>query len=85
MRRSGDGGFGDTQALEQLARAAAERGVDALAISPMHAMFSAYTEHFSPYSSASPVDSMALRSARSPRMQPGEAYKLLRNRRLDGE
>ncbi|KJR43866.1 4-alpha-glucanotransferase, partial [Candidatus Magnetoovum chiemensis] len=53
MRRSGDGGFGDTQALEQLARAAAERGVDALAISPLHAMFSADTERYSPYSPSS--------------------------------
>lgn len=53
LRRAGDGGSGDTQALEQLARAAAERGVDALAISPMHAMFSADTEHFSPYSPSS--------------------------------
>ncbi len=53
LRRSGDGGFGDTQALEQLARAAAERGVDALAISPLHAMFSADTERYSPYSPSS--------------------------------
>ncbi|MFO2464234.1 4-alpha-glucanotransferase [Pseudomonas sp. 15FMM2] len=53
LRRSGDGGFGDTQALEQLARAAAERGADALAISPMHAMFSADTERYSPYSPSS--------------------------------
>ncbi|NNA69884.1 4-alpha-glucanotransferase [Pseudomonas gessardii] len=53
LRRSGDGGFGDTQALEQLARAAAERGVDALAISPLHAMFSADTQRYSPYSPSS--------------------------------
>lgn len=53
LRRSGDGGFGDTQALEQLARAAAERGADALAISPMHAMFSADAERYSPYSPSS--------------------------------
>lgn len=53
LRRSSDGGFGDTQALEQLARAAAERGVDALAISPLHAMFSADTERYSPYSPSS--------------------------------
>ncbi|MFC6338710.1 4-alpha-glucanotransferase [Pseudomonas sp. CCM 7891] len=53
LRRPGDGGFGDTQALEQLARAAAERGADALAISPMHAMFSADTQRYSPYSPSS--------------------------------
>src|SRR5690606_17630190 len=34
LRRPGDGGYGDCQALEQLARSAAERGADALAISP---------------------------------------------------
>lgn len=38
LRRSGDGGFGDCLALEQLARSAAERGADALAISPIHAL-----------------------------------------------
>ncbi|NWE86491.1 4-alpha-glucanotransferase, partial [Pseudomonas edaphica] len=53
LRRLGDGGFGDTLALEHLARSAAERGADALAISPMHAMFSADTERYSPYSPSS--------------------------------
>ncbi len=53
LRRLGDGGFGDTQALEDLARVAGERGADALAISPMHAMFSADTERYSPYSPSS--------------------------------
>ena len=38
LRRLGDGGFGDTQALEHMVRAAAERGADALAISPIHAL-----------------------------------------------
>lgn len=53
LRRLGDGGFGDTQALEHLVRCAAERGADALAISPMHAMFSADTGRYSPYSPSS--------------------------------
>lgn len=53
LRRLGDGGFGDTLALEHLVRSAAERGADALAISPMHAMFSADTGRFSPYSPSS--------------------------------
>ncbi|OLF54086.1 4-alpha-glucanotransferase [Pseudomonas chlororaphis] len=53
LRRTGDGGFGDTQALEDLARMAGERGADALAISPMHAMFSSDTERYSPYSPSS--------------------------------
>ena len=53
LRRPGDGGFGDTQALEELARVAGERGADALAISPMHAMFSSDTGRYSPYSPSS--------------------------------
>ncbi|AZC26842.1 4-alpha-glucanotransferase [Pseudomonas sessilinigenes] len=53
LRRSGDGGLGDTQALEELARQAAERGADALAISPLHAMFSNDPQRYSPYSPSS--------------------------------
>lgn len=53
LRRKGDGGYGDTLALERFARRAAERGADALAISPVHAMFSADTERYSPYSPSS--------------------------------
>ena len=53
LRRPGDGGYGDCMALEQLARSAAERGADALAISPMHALASAGQEHYSPYSPSS--------------------------------
>jgi 4-alpha-glucanotransferase len=53
LRRSGDGGFGDTQALEDLARVAGERGAEALAISPLHAMFSSDTQRYSPYSPSS--------------------------------
>ncbi|WP_263265053.1 4-alpha-glucanotransferase [Pseudomonas sp. RIT-PI-S] len=53
LRRPHDGGFGDTQALEALVRAAGERGADAVAISPMHAMFSSDTTRYSPYSPSS--------------------------------
>ncbi|KAB0548981.1 4-alpha-glucanotransferase [Pseudomonas argentinensis] len=53
LRRPGDGGLGDTQALEALLRSAAQRGADAMAISPMHAMFSANLHTFSPYSPSS--------------------------------
>ncbi|MEB0205356.1 4-alpha-glucanotransferase [Pseudomonas sp. CCC3.1] len=53
LRRDGDGGFGDTRALETLLRAAGERGADALAISPVHAMFSSAPQHYSPYSPSS--------------------------------
>ncbi|MFK8330521.1 4-alpha-glucanotransferase [Pseudomonas sp. BJa5] len=53
LRREGDGGFGDCLALEQLARSAGERGADALAISPLHAMFASDTRRYSPYSPSS--------------------------------
>ncbi|MBJ9974014.1 4-alpha-glucanotransferase [Pseudomonas sp. S75] len=53
LRRPGDGGFGDCLALEQFARSAAERGADALAISPIHALSLFDQQHFSPYSPSS--------------------------------
>ncbi|WP_227370225.1 malto-oligosyltrehalose synthase [Halomonas sp. M20] len=53
LRRTGAGGIGDTLALAALGRAAAERQADALVISPMHAMFSADTQRYSPYSPSS--------------------------------
>lgn len=53
LRRPGDGGYGDCLALEQLARSAAERGADAVAISPIHALSAYDQEHYSPYSPSS--------------------------------
>lgn len=53
LKRKGDGGFGDTQALQAFAQAAGERGADALAISPLHAMFSSDPQRYSPYSPSS--------------------------------
>jgi 4-alpha-glucanotransferase len=53
LRRPGDGGLGDMQALADLARSAAQHGADALAISPVHAMFSAWPGQYSPYSPSS--------------------------------
>ncbi|HZX18077.1 MAG TPA: 4-alpha-glucanotransferase [Pseudomonas sp.] len=53
LRRPGDGGLGDTQAVAELARHAANQGADALALSPVHALFSADYEHYSPYSPSS--------------------------------
>ena len=41
LRRGGDGGYGDYTALREVVRRAAERGASAVAISPVHAMFSA--------------------------------------------
>ena len=53
LRRDGDGGAGDFTALATLAAESAKRGADAVAISPMHAMFSAEPRKFSPYSPSS--------------------------------
>ncbi len=53
IRRPGDGGIGDFTGLAALARAAAAQGADALAVSPVHAMFTAEPRHFSPYSPSS--------------------------------
>ncbi|SAL04044.1 4-alpha-glucanotransferase [Caballeronia ptereochthonis] len=53
LRRNGDGGVGDFTALASLATQTAKRGGHAVAISPMHAMFSAEPGKFSPYSPSS--------------------------------
>ncbi|SEV88261.1 4-alpha-glucanotransferase [Luteibacter sp. 329MFSha] len=53
LRRPSDGGIGDFTALELCARAAAEKGADALAISPLHALFAAAPERYSPYAPSS--------------------------------
>lgn len=53
LRRPGDGGVGDFSALQSVTRAAAEKGADAIAISPLHALFAAAPERFSPYAPSS--------------------------------
>ncbi|MDR5735900.1 4-alpha-glucanotransferase [Caballeronia sp. LZ025] len=53
LRRNDDGGIGDFTALASLATKAAKHGSHALAISPMHAMFSAEPNKYSPYSPSS--------------------------------
>lgn len=53
LRSHGDGGIGDAGGIASLAEAAALGGADALALSPMHALFSARPECFAPYSPSS--------------------------------
>ena len=53
LRRDGDGGFGDFTALGRFAQSAAAAGADALAVSPLHALFAADPHHYSPYSPSS--------------------------------
>ena len=53
LRQQGDGGIGDFAALANFAGSAAAHGADALAISPVHAQFSADPTRFSPYAPSS--------------------------------
>ncbi len=53
LRRQGDGGIGDFAGLAAFARNAARHGAAAVAISPVHAQFSADPDRFSPYSPSS--------------------------------
>ncbi len=53
LRRAGDGGYGDYTALAQFMQAAAKEGASAVAISPVHAMFSSDVNRFSPYGPSS--------------------------------
>lgn len=53
LRRPEDGGIGDFTALSALVRSAAGQGASAVAISPVHAMFSADVRRFSPYGPSS--------------------------------
>ncbi|WP_293374222.1 4-alpha-glucanotransferase [Nevskia sp.] len=53
LRSKGDGGIGTFSGLGAHAKALGERGADALAVSPVHALFAADVERFSPYSPSS--------------------------------
>ncbi|HEY1931955.1 MAG TPA: 4-alpha-glucanotransferase [Acetobacteraceae bacterium] len=53
LRAPGDGGIGDAAGIAGLATAAAAAGADALALSPLHALFSADPARFAPYSPSS--------------------------------
>ena len=55
LRREGDAGIGDFEALAAFAQAAARHGADAVAISPVHAQFSADPDRFSPYAPSSRI------------------------------
>ena len=53
LRHSGDGGVGDAAGIAALVEQAGARGADALALSPLHALFSADPSRFGPYSPSS--------------------------------
>ncbi len=53
VRQRGDGGIGDASGIAALADLAGSRGADALALSPLHALFTADPMRFGPYSPSS--------------------------------
>ena len=63
LRRNGDAGIGDFAALAEFAASAARHGAQAVAISPVHAQFSADPDRFSPYSPSSRTALNVLHSA----------------------
>ena len=50
LRHAGDAGIGDAAGIAALAEAAGHGGADALALSPLHALFTADPARFGPYS-----------------------------------
>ena len=81
--RVGDAGIGDFTALADLVRAAAQRGASGIAISPVHAMFSANPWHFSPYGPSSRLLFNVLHI--DPAAVSGEQALAEAIRHLDGE
>lgn len=63
LRRPGDGGLGDFEGLRQFAASAARHGAAGIAISPVHAQFSADPDRFSPYSPSSRINLNVLHAA----------------------
>jgi 4-alpha-glucanotransferase len=53
LRRAGDGGIGDTTALQAIAKSARHHGADAVALSPIHSLFPADPSRYGPYSPSS--------------------------------
>jgi len=53
VRRNGDGGIGDALGVAMLAESAAQRGADAMALSPINALFPAQPGRYGPYSPSS--------------------------------
>ncbi|WP_395014701.1 4-alpha-glucanotransferase [Dongia sp.] len=71
LYRQGDGGIGSYGALRDFLRSSAEAGASAVAVSPLHAQFSADPWRFSPYSPSSRLWMNALH------IEVGEAAALL--------
>ena len=72
LRSSGDGGIGDAAGAAELADAAAAAGADAVALSPLHALFTADSARFAPYSPSTRLFFNPLHG--SPTLVFGERY-----------
>ena len=72
LRHHGDGGIGDAAGIAALAEATGSRGGDALALSPMHALFTAEPSRFGPYSPSTRLFRNPLHA--SPSLVFGEAH-----------
>ncbi len=77
LRRQGEGGIGDCEALGRLAERAGREGLDALAISPVHALFPHQPERFSPYSPSTRLAFNPLYSASGHTGNEGEQAALV--------
>ena len=77
LRRPGDGGIGDFAALRDFVRSAASHGAAAVAISPVHAQFSADPGRFSPYAPSSRSLLNVIHAA-LPEPEPEDAAELAR-------
>lgn len=53
LSHPGDAGIGDLAGVAELARAVGKRGADAIALSPMHALYAADPSRFGPYAPSS--------------------------------
>jgi len=72
LRHCGDGGIGDAGGVAALSEAAGARGADAIALSPLHALFGADPSRFGPYSPSTRLFLNPLHA--SPALVFGEAH-----------
>ena len=79
LRQPGDGGIGDAAGIAALAESVARVGGDALALSPLHALFTADPTRFGPYSPSSRLFLNPLHAA------PGLVFGPQRMAKLFGE
>lgn len=78
LRHAGDAGIGDFASLARFAESAARHGADAVAVSPVHALFSADLSRYGPYAPSSRIALNAIYApVDSSHPAPGEADALI--------